>query len=286
MAASPTAPSTSPAAVGGRPSSDALPRRPLALVTGASMGIGEEIARVLAERGHDVVLTARSEDRLHTLASELEVLGATTHVLPLDLASAGAVDRLVAWLGEQGLEIDVLVNNAGFGTHGPTLEVDPARERAMLQLLVQVPVDLSRALVPGMRARGSGRLLQVASTASFQPCPGYALYAACKAALLSWSNALHHELRGTGVTCTTLCPGPTATAFLATAGHRPSGLQRATMMSARRVAELGVRGMERGRPTVVAGLFNRLGALLATRLPRAWATATAASMLRNRRAED
>ena len=99
------------------------------------------------------------------------MLGATTHVLPLDLASEGAVDHLVAWLGEQGLEIDVLVNNAGFGTHGPTLEADPARERAMLQLLVQVPVDLSRALVPGMRARGSGRLLQVASTASFRPVP-------------------------------------------------------------------------------------------------------------------
>ncbi|MBL6720676.1 MAG: SDR family oxidoreductase [Planctomycetes bacterium] len=269
-------------AVGGSTSAPPLPRRPLALVTGASMGIGAELARVLAERGHDLVLTARSEDLLRELSSELEVLGARTHVLPLDLAAEGAVAVLVAWLHEQGLEVDVLVNNAGFGTHGPTLEAPSERERAMLQLLVQVPVDLTRALVPAMRARGSGRILQVASTASFQPCPGYALYAASKSALLSWSNALHHELRGSGVTCTTLCPGPTATAFLATAGHRPSGLQRRTMMTARRVAELGVRGMERGRPTTIPGLFNRLGALLATRLPRTWATATAGALLRNR----
>lgn len=269
-------------AVGGSTSAPPLPRRPLALVTGASMGIGAELARVLAERGHDLVLTARSEALLSELAGELEVRGAQTHVLPLDLAAEGAVEALVTWLGEQGLEVDVLVNNAGFGTHGPTLEAPPDRERAMLQLLVQVPVDLTRALVPGMRARGSGRVLQVASTASFQPCPGYALYAASKSALLSWSNALHHELRGTGVTVTTLCPGPTATAFLATAGHRPSGLQKRTMMTARRVAEVGVHAMERGRPTVVPGLFNLLGALFATRLPRTWATATAGALLRNR----
>ena len=194
MAASPTAPSTSPAAIGGRPSSDALPRRPLALVTGASMGIGEEIARVLAERGHDVVLTARSEDRLHTLASELEVLGATTHVLPLDLASEGAVDRLVAWLGEQGLEIDVLVNNASSAPLGNFETISAETFETIVNTNIRSVFYLTQAVWRTMLQQGRGVIVNISSLAAIDPFPGFSLYGSSKA----WLDILTHVLAAEG----------------------------------------------------------------------------------------
>ncbi|HIG86470.1 MAG TPA: SDR family oxidoreductase [Planctomycetes bacterium] len=241
----------------------------MALVTGASAGIGEDIARDLARRGFNLYLVARRGDRLQALADELtreHQIQALVHTQ--DLSTPGACDELLAALEEERVSVDVLVNNAGFGSFCPTMEADPERERAMVRILFQFPVDLTRALVPGMLERGHGQILQVASTASFQPSPGYGMYAASKAAILSWSNVLHFELRGTGVTCTTLCPGPTATEFGEISGHISNRLQDATKMSSEAVARTGVQAMLQGRATVIPGFANKLGALLSTRMPR------------------
>lgn len=241
----------------------------MALVTGASAGIGEDIARELADRGYNLFLIARRGDLLQALADELQAkhqIQALVHTQ--DLTGANACDELLAALDAAGVTVDVLINNAGFGSFCPTMEADRERERAMVQILFQFPVDLTRALVPGMIQRGHGRIMQVASTASFQPCPGYGMYAATKAAILSWSNVLHHELRGTGVTCTALCPGPTATEFGEISGHISNRLQDSTKMTSIAVAKIGVRAMLAGKPTIIPGLVNKLGALLSTRMPR------------------
>lgn len=241
----------------------------MALVTGASAGIGVDIARDLAQRGHNLFLVARRGDRLEALAKELtQAHQVQVLVHTQDLSTPTACDELLAALETAQVSVDVLVNNAGFGSFCPTMEADPERERAMVRILFQFPVDLTRALVPGMIERGHGRILQVASTASFQPCPGYGMYAATKAAILSWSNVLHFELSGTGVTCTTLCPGPTATEFGEISGHISNRLQDSTKMTSSSVAKIGVRAMLAGKPTVIPGLANKLGVLVTKHWPR------------------
>jgi len=178
-----------------------------AVVTGASSGIGAEIARELARRGHRVTLVARSADKLAALADEVTGAGGLADVLPADLvdrdARAGLLDRVAAL----GATPDVLVNNAGLSTLGPVAEADPEREVAMVELDVAAVVDLCTRFLPGMVERDRGALLNVASIAAFQPMPGQAAYAAGKAFVLSYTQALVGELRGTGVTATALCPG-------------------------------------------------------------------------------
>jgi uncharacterized protein len=245
------------------------PMPPLALVTGASSGIGLEIARLLAGRGYRLVLTARSEERLRAAADEVTRLGAPdAEVVALDLSDDGAVARLVVAL--EGAVPDALVNNAGFGTHGPLAETDADATHRMVTLNVTALTDLTRALLPGMVARGSGRILNVASTAAFQPGPFMAVYYASKAYVLSFSEALHDELRGTGVTSTCLCPGPTETDFQRRAGIEGMGVGQAAraMPDARAVAEAGVRAMHAGRRLVVPGALNRVGTVLAQLAPR------------------
>ena len=253
----------------------------MALVTGASAGIGEDIARDLAARGYDLFLVARRKERMEALKIQL-VKEHRVQVLvhAQDLSTHTACEELLAALQTADVTIDVLVNNAGFGSFCPTLDADTERERAMVRILFQFPVDLTRALVRGMIERGQGRILQVASTASFQPSPGYGMYAATKAAILSWSNVLHYELRGTGVTCTTLCPGPTATEFGEISGHVSNRLQDSTKMTSPAVAHIGVRAMLRGQATVIPGFVNKLGALLSTRMPRWFVVPLVARVLR------
>jgi short-subunit dehydrogenase len=254
-----------------------------ALVTGASSGIGKELARLFAADAHDVVLVARRKDRLEELARELETShGVKAWPLPCDLSSAGAVDALVAELGARGLLIDFLVNNAGVGTTGPFAQADAAGEAAMAELNVMAVVRLTRALLPPMLTRGHGHILNIGSTAGFQPGPFMATYYASKAFVNHFSEALAYELRGSGVGVTLSCPGPTRTEFGEISGVNASPLFRLKVASAESVAAEAYAAMRRGRVLVVHGFLNWLGVLLVRVSPRAWARATAASLNRPR----
>jgi uncharacterized protein len=240
------------------------PTRPLALVTGASSGIGADLARELARDGHDLVLTARRQAPMEALAIELEAWGATSVVTTADLSRPGAAAELVKAIETRGLMIEVLVNNAGLGAIGRFDQTDPVRISEMLQVNIVALTELTRLLLPGMVARGRGRVMLVGSTAGFQPGPGMAVYFAAKAYVLSLGEALAEELRGTGVTLTTLCPGPTATNFAQISGSNELPYFNSAMrhvMSAAEVARLGYHGLKGGRRVVITGLLNRIVAL-------------------------
>jgi len=239
------------------------PHRPIALVTGASSGIGAEIARTLARSGHDLVLTARRIAPMATLAAELQAGGAAITVIGADLSQPGAALSLTNELGARGLSIDVLVNNAGLGAAGRFDRQDPVRVGEMLQVNIVALTELTRLLLPDMVARRRGGVMLVASTAAFQPGPGMAVYFASKAYVLSFGEALAYELRHSGVAVTVLCPGATATEFFAVAGADNSLMAQRfrRMMPADLVARLGCAGLARGRRVVIAGALNRLMAL-------------------------
>jgi len=228
-----------------------------ALITGASSGIGLDLARLFAKDGHDVVLVARSEGKLREIAAELERdFGVTAHVIVADLAKPDAPRTLVAQLP---VDVDVLVNNAGFGVTGPFVETDLAKELEMIQVNVVALTHLTKLLLPPMVARRRGRVLNVASTAAFQPGPLMAVYYATKAYVLSLSEAIADELRDSGVTVTALCPGPTETGFAAAADMTTTRLFNiAKPMGSAEVARAGYEGMKRGRRVVIPGIKNKL----------------------------
>lgn len=245
------------------------PRPVVTLVTGASSGIGWELARLAAPDSRTLVVVARRTERLEELKSLLsgEAPGCEVLVRPVDLTDRAARRELTKELtSDPRLAVDHLVNNAGFGLVGPLLGNDPDTERAMVELDVSAVHDLTVSFLPGMVERGYGRVMNVASTAGYQPLPGFATYAATKAFVQMFSEALWQETRGTGVVVTTLSPGVTATEF----AHR-AGMDEGTTedgMSPRAVAEAGYRGMVEGRRVVVPGLANRLSSSLVRRLPR------------------
>jgi short-subunit dehydrogenase len=243
-----------------------------ALVTGASSGIGTEIARELARRGHGLTLVARSADKLEDLAAELRGAGVRAEVLPTDLSDRGARAELLDRVSELGLTPDVLVNNAGFSTLGPVAKADPEAEIAMIEVDVVAVADLCTRFLPGMVERGRGAVLNVASTAAFQPLPGQAGYGAGKAFVLSYTQSLVGELRGTGVTATVLCPGPVDTGFGERAGFTREDAKEALpefmWVDAATVARTAVEAMERGRMVAIPGLANRVGAAVAQVTPR------------------
>jgi hypothetical protein len=241
--------------------------RPVALVTGASSGIGAALAHEFARHGHDVVLSARSIAPMEALAEELRGLGAAATIVAADLAQPGGAARLVAELGARGIEIEVLINNAGLGAFGRFDKIAAARDAEMLQVNIVALTELTRALLPAMQARRRGRIMLVASTASFIPCPHMAVYAATKAFVRSFGEALAEELKGSGVTVNVLCPGTTATNFFAVAGGTLSGVQMQRMMTAEAVAKIGYAGLARGERVTVAGLMNRMLAFAATHTP-------------------
>jgi len=251
-------------------------QRPLALVTGASSGIGRELARVLAAHGWDTILVARRADALHELAAELEAAGTTAHVLPADLADADGPTRVFDEVASRGLSIDALVNNAGLGVWGRFAETEWRAERDLLAVNVVALTELTKRFLPGFLERRHGRIMNVASTAAFQAGPLMSVYFASKAYVLHLSLALSDELRGTGVTVTTLCPGPTRTEFAHTAGARKTGM----FLGGRGddpadVARRGYEAMLKGRPLVVVGAVNRT-LVFATRLaPRPFAASIA-----------
>jgi short-subunit dehydrogenase len=247
------------------------PARPVALVTGASSGIGSELARELARDGHDLVLVARRAEPMDRLADELKAFGASAIVIAADLAQPGAARSLAGEIDSLGLTVDVLINNAGVGGHGRFDRTDFNRLGEMLQLNIVALTELTRLLLPGMVARRRGRVMLVASTAAFQPGPQMAVYCATKAYVLSFGEAIAYELGGTGVTITTLCPGATATEFSRAAGVDAIPLFQSPfnpVMSAARVAKIGYRALKSGRRVVVSGFLNTLFAACGRFAPR------------------
>ena len=243
------------------------------LVTGASSGIGTELARQLAARRFGVTLVARRADALGALAQELtRDHGVRAEVLAADLTDPDARGALPDLVAERGLAVDVLVNNAGFSTWGPVATADRGRELTMVRTDVEAVVDLCTLFVPAMVERGTGAVLNVASLAGFQPLPGQAAYGAAKAFVLSYSEALQGELKDKGVVVTALCPGPVDTGFAAAAGVTTEDLARYMprfmWRTAAEVAEAGVEGLLRGKPVVVPGLVNSVSAVLGRVSPR------------------
>jgi uncharacterized protein len=252
-----------------------------ALITGASAGIGAELAKLFAKDGHDVLLIARRRERLEALALELAAPGKVrAHVFAADLSAPGAVASVVAECERLKLEIDFLVNNAGFGTSGAFAEHELARELSQVDLNVRALVELTRALLGPMLARKRGRILNLGSTAGFQPGPFMAVYYASKAFVNSFSEALAFELRGSGVTCTVSCPGATQTEFSLVAGTDQSKLFRMGAATAESVAAEAYRAMMKGKPMVVHGAKNKLAVQMLRVGPRKAILAIAASLNR------
>lgn len=233
-----------------------------ALITGASSGIGIELARRLAGRGHDVVLTARREDRLRALAAEIaDSSGVRAEVIPCDLASGEERDALAGRIDELGLEVSILANNAGYGSGGSFTRLDREREVDMVRLNCEAVVDLSARYTPAMAERGEGAVLIVASVAAFQPLPTQATYGASKAFALSLAEALHTELGPKGLTVTALCPGPVRTEFFDVAGiDAARKIPDLVWVTPEQCADAAVEGLERGRRVVIPGTPAKLSA--------------------------
>jgi len=258
--------------------------RPVAVITGASSGIGVELAREFARHGHALALVARREDRLRALADEIAATGAPRPlVIAIDIAEPGAAARIGAVLTAAGAQAQYVVNNAGFGLVGPASARDRVEQLAMIDVNMRALTELSLAFVPSLE-RTKGGLLNVGSIAGFMPGPGSAVYYATKAYVLSFTEALHNELKGRGIRVTVLCPGPVPTEFAERAGVTGSLAPGIFTQSAEYVAALGYRGLMRGQRTVIPGLTNKLLAFLVRVIPRRWLLGMVGSRQRRRRA--
>jgi uncharacterized protein len=245
--------------------------RKTALITGASGGIGEALARTLAQHGYNLILVARTMSKLEALGAELIAKNGVEAVsIASDLSAFDASEKLIADLETRGLNVDVLVNNAGFGEYGEFATGDPIKQQQMISLNILTLTMLTRHVLPKMLERKFGRVMNVASTAAFMPGPLMSVYYASKAYVLSFSEALSEELLGSGVTVTALCPGPTESDFQARAAMEDSKLFKGkTLMTSREVAEQGVAALERGQRVIIPGLMNQIQAQASRFLPRA-----------------
>ncbi len=239
--------------------------KPVTLITGASAGLGAEFARQCARRGEPLALVARRRDRMEALAAEL---GGGIHIFEADLSKAGAAASLIAELEAEGLSVGTLINNAGFGLAGKFADRPLAKLSEMIDLNVRTLTELCHLVLPAMRARGKGAILNVASTAAFQPGPNMAVYYASKAYVLSFTEALHHELKGSGIRVSALCPGPTHSEFSDVADSHSPTLERMKMPAAPVVAA-GLAGLDRNKAVVIPGLKNKIGANASRFLTRA-----------------
>ena len=254
-------------------------QRETALITGASSGIGRDLARLMAA-DFDLILVARSREKLGELRKELESQHSThVHVMPADLSRPEAPDGLFAELARRRLQVDVLINNAAFGVYGKFSATSLLDELRMIQLNVTTLTHLTKLALTGMLERKHGRIMNVASTAGFQPGPLMAVYYATKSYVISFSEAVANELKGSGVSMTCLCPGPTATEFAATAKVDKSKLFRLAAMSSPDVARAGLKGMLRGKALVIPGVKNKIVAQSVRVTPRKLVTAISRKIL-------
>ena len=257
-----------------------------ALVTGASTGIGYELSKCFAADHHNLIIVARHEQRLQHVAEEfIKQFGIAVKVVPADLAQLDAPQKIVDAVRKDSLQVDYLVNNAGYGLGGKFTETDLAVELSMMQVNMLALVALTKLFLPEMVARKSGKIMNVASTAAFQPGPLMAVYYASKSFVLSFSEAIANELKGTGVTVTTLCPGPTASEFQQRAQIQNTRLVKNKlmgMMSSEQVAKIGYQGFMQGKRLVIPGLLNKIGVHSTRMAPRA-VTAQVARMVQESR---
>lgn len=243
------------------------------LITGASGGIGLEFAKVFAREGCDLILIVRTEDKLNDLARELQAkYGTKSRVMAQDLAAPSAPDAIFKTLQADGVQVDILVNNAGFATYGHFVDIDLTTELQEMQLNIITLTHLTKLFLKPMIERHNGKILNLASTAAFQPGPLMAVYYATKAYVLSFSEAIAREVEGTGVTVTALCPGPTESGFQKRADMGESKLVQSGLMSVSTVVEQGYQGLMQGKTVVIPGLTNRLGILIPRFLPRSMVT--------------
>lgn len=254
-----------------------------ALVTGASSGLGEELAWQLAARGCALVLTARSEGKLRALADELaQKHGVAVDVIARDLGAAGGATALADEVERRGLSIDHLISNAGFGTNGAIVESDAARQAEMVRLNCEALVVLTTRFLPAMAARGAGGIIHVASIAGNQPTPYMATYGATKAFVQSFSLAVAEEVRARGVRVLALCPGPVPTGFQSVAGADIAPSQRRAVLTAEETVRIGLRAYERGRTVCIPGGLNKLGTVGVRLLPRGFVVRTVGRMMRQK----
>lgn len=241
----------------------------LALVTGASSGLGVDFARELAKRGCHLILVARREQQLWEVKQELiSRYPIEASIMPLDLSNPVASQQLYDEIKRQGRIVDVLINNAGFGLFGEFVEIPWEQEKSMLELDIVTLTHLTKLYVNDMVGRNFGFILQLASIGAYQPTPTYASYAAAKSYVLNFGEALNYELRHTNVSCTVISPGITATEFLKVAGQKPTLYQRLVMMQSDEVARIGIEAMLKRRSSVVPGWLNALSAWSNRLMPR------------------
>jgi short-subunit dehydrogenase len=230
-----------------------------ALITGASGGIGYDLALICAQNGYDLVLAARSEDKLNKIKSDFEAkYGIKVHLVVTDLAEMGQPEALYRYCHVHHVPVEILINNAGYGDYQPIADADPVTLSNMLHLNIIALTELTAFFVKEMVKQKSGRILNVASTAAYQPVPRLAAYAASKAYVLSFTEALHAELKGTGVTATILSPGVTETGFVDRANMKQAGLAQGAQASAADVAKAGFAAMQKGHLYVIPGFLNKL----------------------------
>ncbi len=257
------------------------------LVTGASSGIGYELAKLFAQNGFNLILVARREERLRAISEEFKSAYRSKVALVFkDLSRANAPQEIYEELRARNVPVDILVNNAGFGALGAFHELDSEKILGMIQVNITALTLLTRLFLPDMFKRRYGKILNVSSTAAFQPVPMMAVYYATKAFVLNFSEAISYELRKTGVTVTALCPGPTRSEFQEVSGIRDALVVRAGLMSAEKVAKIGYRGLMKGRRVVIPGSLNRAGVWFSKYLPRPWIIAFISWIQKNRGLEE
>lgn len=253
-------------------------RREMALITGASSGIGLDLAKLMAPN-FDLIITARHQEELEKIGRELEAAhGNHVHVIPADLTKPDAPQQLFSEIDRRGLRVDILINNAGFGSYGAFAASDLNGDREMLEVNIAALTSLTRLVLPGMIERRHGRIMNVASTAGFQPGPLMAVYYASKAYVIMFSEAIANELKGSGVTVTCLCPGATATNFAARAQMEESRLFRMGAMKSQEVAKAAYKGMMKGKTLIIPGLLNKTTAMSVRFSPRKLVTAISRSL--------
>lgn len=241
-----------------------------ALVTGSTSGIGKAFAEKLAKERNNLVLVSRNETKLKKQADALSCkYGIAILIIPCDLSTSNAAELIYSKVSDEGIIIDILINNAGFNECGPFIETDGLKEITMIHLHVQHITEMMKLFVRDMVSAGNGRILNVGSTGSYMACPNDSVYAATKAYILSLSKGIHAELKDTGVTVTTLCPGSTRTEFSDKAGISDTLLFKLFVMEPTRVAEIGYKTMMKGKQSVIAGLYNKLLVFLSKIFPSA-----------------